>query len=67
MVVILNNEVTTPPTGDVTLRELLEWRHIPLQGTAVALNDKLVKRSQWDTIYLKDNDNIVVISAAFGG
>lgn len=67
MTVILNNEPVSLPDERISLHGLLELRNIPLQGTAVALNDKLVRRTEWENVSLKEKDNIVVISAAFGG
>lgn len=67
MTIRLNNELITTPAEEMSVQALLEWRNIPLQGTAVALNDKLVRRGEWERILLKENDNVVIISAAFGG
>ena len=63
----LNNEIIEIPRDDMNVRELLDWRNIPAQGTAVALNGVISNRTKWDNIYLKENDDVVIISAAFGG
>jgi sulfur carrier protein len=36
-------------------------------GIAVAINDRVIQRSQWETHRLEENDNILVITAAAGG
>lgn len=38
-----------------------------LRGTAVAVNDRVVSRSQWETHELSEGDRIEVIRATQGG
>ena len=63
----LNNEILELPSDVFTLKQLIEWRDIPAQGTAIALNGRLIERTKWDITQLHDNDDIVIITAAFGG
>lgn len=63
----LNNEITVLPHESMTLREVLRWRNISENGTAVAVNGQLAPRSQWDVTYFCENDDVVIISAAYGG
>ncbi len=67
MTVKINHETVSLPEGLTTLGETLRWKGVPDGGTAVALNGRLVPRSRWDATALDQNDDIVVISAAFGG
>ena len=67
MIVIYNNETLSLPNDNMTLSELAKWKNIPLQGTAIAINDKLVKKDNWETTYLNNLDRVTVITAAFGG
>lgn len=67
MIIKLNNEPLSVPSDYMNIAELLEWRNIPGAGTAVALNNRLVPRNRWDSQYLNNDDDIVIISAAFGG
>lgn len=62
-----NNEYIDIPEEAVTVSKLLEIKNVSSQGTAIALNGKLAPRAQWDNLNLKENDDIIVISAAFGG
>jgi len=51
-----------------TLSQLLEENGLSAKtGIAVAVNDRVVQRSQWDSRLLQQNDVILVITAAAGG
>ena len=63
----LNNDITELPGENMTIAELLAWKNIPTQGTAVALNGRLAPRSPCEVTKLKDNDDVVISSAAYGG
>lgn len=67
MYIILNNEKIQLSSDDMNITEILESRHIPLNGTAVAINDRLVVRSKWENTIPDEGDRITLISAAFGG
>lgn len=67
MTVFLNNIPTQLPEEFMTIADLVEWKQIQPQGTAIAVNDKLIRQSLWATTNLNEHDQITVISAAFGG
>lgn len=67
MTIMINNEVAELPDERMSLREMLEWHCARPEGTAVAVNGRLVPRSRWDATYMAENDDVVLISAAFGG
>lgn len=67
MTIKINNKDTSLPVQVVTLADLAEHLHWPLQGTAVALNGKLASKDKWSVISLNEGDLVTVISAAFGG
>ena len=62
-----NDQPLKLPTNWMTISDLIQWKGINPQGTAVALNDKLVTRNQWTVKRLSEGDRITIISAAFGG
>lgn len=37
------------------------------KGIAIAVNDTVIPKSEWDKIYLTDNDKITLIKATAGG
>lgn len=40
---------------------------VPMQHVAVAVNKQIVRRDEWNTTILKDNDDLMVITAVKGG
>lgn len=67
MTIILNDVPVKLPNDLMNIEELVKWKGISSQGTAVALNDKLIKQDQWSVTTLKELDRVTVISAAYGG
>lgn len=67
MTIIVNNKQVELPENVSTIAEFAEWKNIPSKATAIALNGKLVKADVWGVTSLSNLDNLLVISAAFGG
>ncbi len=60
-----NNEIIE--IEDQTISELLEKEGLNVKGIAVAVNNKVVKRVDWDTYIVTNADTMVVMTAAYGG
>lgn len=67
MTIILNDQTTKLPSDNMTVYDLMKWKKISSQGTAVAINDKLIKQDLWPVTNLKELDHVAVISAFYGG
>ena len=54
---------------DQSLSELLRFQGIDTerQDIAIAINQCVVPRAQWDTVKLKENDEIEIVQAKAGG
>ncbi len=51
-----------------SLAEIIQQEtDLPKKGLAVALNYRVVPKSQWDTTLVKENDAILIIKATQGG
>lgn len=50
-----------------SIHALIEVLAVPANGTAVAVNDRVVPRSNWGSHLLQDQDRVLVIRAAQGG
>ena len=67
MTILFNDVPTQLPHNNMTVADLAVLKHIPQQGSAIAINDKLIKKDQWSVKTLNELDRVTVISAAFGG
>lgn len=67
MKIFLNEEALELPNENMTVSDLLTWKQISQQGTAVAIGEKLLKRDHWNETRLAEGMEITLITAAFGG
>ena len=67
MILCINEKPEIINENLLTVADLLSMKNINSVGTAVAVNNHLVTRNQWEKHELKDGDRITIISAAYGG
>lgn len=67
MKVIINKHVTEVAPGTDTLGTLLATEGLDGPGRAVAVNNRVVRRPDWDATPLADGMVITVIKAVCGG
>ena len=67
MIMIMVNESQIEVDEKTTIHQLLRKVNTSINGIAVALNDNIVSRNQWDTMFLNQEDNILIIKATQGG
>lgn len=65
MKIVINNKTTE--TQSSNLLQISEELSLPDKGVAIAVNNRMVPRTEWATTALAENDNIVIIKAACGG
>lgn len=64
----INGELQRFEQPDLTVASLLEALGIEQRkGVAVAVNDNVVPRSQWDVVDVEDGDRLEIIKATQGG
>ena len=61
----INNQETEVKAA--SLQELATEISLPEKGVAVAVNNRMVTRGDWNHTAINDGDNIVVIKAVCGG
>ena len=61
----INNKETEVKAA--SLQELATELSLPEKGVAVAVNNRMVTRVDWNHTAINDGDNIVVIKAVCGG
>ena len=65
MKISINNKATE--TSATTVNQLAAKLHLPAAGVALALNNKMVPRTEWSQQSLQENDHVVIIKAVCGG
>ncbi len=66
MIVSVNKENVEVPENS-NIAKLVEQLHLPEHGTAIAIKSTVIPRTDWNNVQLNENDEIIVISAAYGG
>ena len=61
------NSKETEVKDGCTITELASQLALPERGVAIAVNNKMIPRTEWNERILQPNDNLVVIKAACGG
>lgn len=65
MILKVNNQ--SFETKATTLSELATEMALPAQGVAIAVNNCMVPRAEWETHVLNEGLQIIIIKAAYGG
>ncbi len=65
MKVSVNNKEVE--AGATTLSQLTEELSLPAQGIAIAVNNRMVPRTEWADYALTEGISIIIIKAACGG
>ena len=65
----MNIKINTKETEvkAASLQDLATEISLPEKGVAVAVNNRMVTRADWNHTAINDGDNIVVIKAVCGG
>jgi sulfur carrier protein len=69
MITVSINKESISVKEQTTLQEvvLTKLNHIDQSGIAVALNERVMQKSDWNSTILNNNDNILIIKATQGG
>lgn len=67
MHVLVNNEQQEIASGTALEQLLFELQMTTRKGVAVAVNQEVVPRAEWNNTTLQENDNIMIITATQGG
>jgi len=62
------NDESTNVKEDTTLQSLIDHTEIKRKkGIAVAVDNQVIPRNQWEHFYLKEESKVVIIQATQGG
>jgi sulfur carrier protein len=63
-VTVNNREVETTASNLLLLSQQL---NLPLAGIAVAVNNRIVPRAEWENFTIAQGDSLIIIKAVCGG
>ena len=67
MIKIVLNKKEIELKDNSTITMLIEDMNIEVKGIAIAVNNRDIRRNEWQNFLLKDNDKVIVIKAVCGG
>jgi len=67
MKVLINNKEQTLKNNQTLYHLLSEMNLNEARGTAIAVNDTVIPKSEWQKFLLNENDKLTVIRATQGG
>ncbi len=67
MKLIVNQKEFNTDSNELTVARLLNEIQSKTAGVAVAVNNKVVRKADWESATLADGDYITVITAVCGG
>ena len=59
----INNDIDTP----ITVDKLVKLLNLESQNIAIAVNEQVIRRSEWETMKIKNNDRVDIVRAVGGG
>lgn len=65
MKISVNNKETVTEARNIA--DLAVELELPSNGIAIAVDNKMVKRSEWENTTLEENTKVLIIKAACGG
>lgn len=63
--ITINNEEQM--TDATCISQLAVELQLPERGVALAVNNRVVPRTNWETTPINEGDSVTIIKAAFGG
>lgn len=67
MKILVNQQEIIVSSQQLSVAELVKLNQLPSFGIALAVNNKVVRKADWDTTFLHDGDSVTVITAVCGG
>ena len=64
---IYNKQKEIEVQDSISVKEILDMQQIAIEGTAIAIDNKLVPKNEWNDRILTDGNKITIIRATFGG
>jgi len=67
MKITLNNRQEEFQKSSMTVSELLEEKNFTFKMLVIKINNKLVRKEEYDTAVVREGDNVIVLHLISGG
>jgi sulfur carrier protein len=67
MKIILNNREEVFDSDQFTINELLQAKKYTFKMLVIKVNNQLVKKTEYDSTFVKDGDDVMVLHLISGG
>ncbi len=67
MKILLNNRNETIETDNITVNELLKLKNFTWKMLVIKINGRVIKRHEYDSLQIKEGDDVAVIHLITGG
>lgn len=66
-ITVNSKSVALPEEKPTSVQALVTLMDLPAAGIALAVNGKVVRKAEWDAVFLSEGDAVTVIRAVCGG
>ncbi|HOK38756.1 MAG: sulfur carrier protein ThiS [Bacteroidales bacterium] len=67
MQITLNNKIEVFPNETLTIKEILELKKFTYPKLIVKLNDVIIEKEDFESTFLKEGDNLIILHLLAGG
>lgn len=64
---ILNNNPEDIDQNIISISELLSLKNFIFKMLVIKINDKVIKKQEYETTYVEEGDNVVILHLVSGG
>lgn len=61
------NQTLRKIPDNLSVEQLVEHYNVSINGIAVAINNEVIKKSNWSSTLIKNDDDIIIIKSTQGG
>lgn len=67
MNIILNNNSESFEKSEMSIAEILKVKNFIFKMLVIKVNDRIIKKHEYDTTIVKEGDNVVILHLVSGG
>ncbi len=67
MKIILNNTEESFEKDILTITEILKLKNFVFKMLVIKVNDKIIKKNEYESTIIKDGDNVMILHLVSGG